>query len=149
MAVYETISDYPCLSDLLPCTMYFVCVLLSLNRTPLLMPKEQPDRLELLQGTLEMMILRTLLFGATNGYQIAKVIERMSDDVLQVDHSSIYPALHRLEKKGWLSSKWKNSDTNRRAKFYQLTKLGRKQLLTEQSKWDRLSGAIARVMRPA
>jgi len=113
------------------------------------MPKEQPDRLELLQGTLEMMILRTLLFGATNGYQIAKVIERMSDDVLQVDHSSIYPALHRLEKKGWLSSKWKNSDTNRRAKFYQLTKLGRKQLLTEQSKWDRLSGAIARVMRPA
>ena len=113
------------------------------------MPKEQPDRLELLQGTLEMMILRTWLFGATNGYQIAKVIERMSDDVLQVDHSSLYPALHRLEKKGWLSSKWKNSDTNRRAKFYQLTKLGRKQLLTEQSKWDRLSGAIARVMRPA
>lgn len=96
-----------------------------------------------------MMILRTLLLGPTNGYQIAKVIERMSDEVLQVDHSSLYPALHRLEKKGWLSAKWKNSETNRRAKFYQLTKLGRKQLLTEQSKWERLSTAITRVMRPA
>lgn len=110
---------------------------------------DQSNRLELLQGTLEMMILRTLLFGATNGYQIAKVIEKMSDDVLQVDHSSLYPALHRMEKKGWLRSKWKNSETNRRAKFYELTKLGRKQLTSEQSKWERLSSAIARVMRPA
>jgi transcriptional regulator len=107
------------------------------------------ERLELLQGTLEMMILRTLLFGPTNGYQVAKVIEKMSDEVLQVDHSSLYPALHRLEKKGWLSAKWKNSDTNRRAKFYQLTVLGRKQLASEQSKWDRLVRAIGRVMRPA
>jgi PadR family transcriptional regulator, regulatory protein PadR len=113
------------------------------------MSTKEIDRLELLQGTLEMMILRTLLFGATNGYQIAKVIEKMSDEVLQVDHSSLYPALHRLEKKGWLSSKWKNSETNRRAKFYQLTKLGRKQLMVEHSKWERLSSAIARVMRPA
>lgn len=113
------------------------------------MAKEEPDRLELLQGTLEMMILRTLLFGPTNGYQVAKVIERMSDEVLQVDHSSLYPALHRLEKKGWLASKWENSETNRRAKFYRLTPLGRKQLTIEQSKWDRLSSAIARVMRPA
>lgn len=113
------------------------------------MPKEQPDRLELLQGTLEMMILRTLLFGPTNGYQIAKVIERMSDEVLQVDHSSLYPALHRLEKKGWLSSKWEDSDTGRRAKSYRLTRLGRKQLVAEHSKWERLSSAIARVMRPA
>jgi PadR family transcriptional regulator, regulatory protein PadR len=113
------------------------------------MPKEQLDRLELLQGTLEMMILQTLLSRPTNGYQIAKVIEKMSDEVLQVDHSSLYPALHRLEKKGWLSSKWKNSETNRRAKFYQLTKLGRRQLITEQSKWERISSAIARVMRPA
>ena len=113
------------------------------------MRKEQPDRLELLQGTLEMMILRTLLFGPTNGYQIAKVIERMSDDVLQVDHSSLYPALHRLEKKGWLISKWEDSETGRRAKSYRLTRLGRKQLLAEQSKWDRLTRAIGRVMRPA
>ena len=112
------------------------------------MPKDHLDRLELLQGTLEMMILRTLLFGPTNGYQIAKVIEKMSDDVLQVDHSSLYPALHRLEKKGWLTSKW-DSDTGRRAKSYRLTRLGRKQLVVEQSKWDRLTSAIARVMRPA
>src|SRR5579875_2788010 len=113
------------------------------------MPKERLDRLELLQGTLEMMILRTLLFGSTNGYQIAKVIEKMSDDVLQVDHSSLYPALHRLEKKGWLTSKWEDSDTGRRAKSYRLTRMGRKQLVVEQSKWDRLSNAIARAMRPA
>jgi PadR family transcriptional regulator, regulatory protein PadR len=111
--------------------------------------KQEPDRLDLLQGTLEMMILRTLLFGPTNGYQIAKVIERMSDEVLQVDHSSLYPALHRLEKKGWLASKWENSETNRRAKFYRLTKLGRTQLMAQRSKWERLSSAIARVMRPA
>jgi transcriptional regulator len=110
---------------------------------------EQPDRLELLQGTLEMMILRTLGLGPTNGYQIAKTIERMSDEVLQVDHSSLYPALHRLEKKGWLISKWEKSETNRRAKSYRLTVLGRKQLLAETSKWERLSAAIARVMRPA
>lgn len=96
-----------------------------------------------------MMILRTLIRGPTNGYQIAKTIERMSDEVLQVDHSSLYPALHRLEKKGWLSSKWESSETNRRAKSYRLTSLGRKQLLAETSKWERLSSAIARVMRPA
>jgi PadR family transcriptional regulator, regulatory protein PadR len=113
------------------------------------MRKEEQDRLELLQGTLEMMILRTLLFGSTNGYQIAKVIEKMSDDVLQVDHSSLYPALHRLEKKGWLTSKWEDSETGRRAKSYRLTRQGRKQLVVEQSKWDRLTSAIARVMRPA
>jgi len=106
------------------------------------------ERLELLQGTLEMMILRTLLFGPTNGYQIAKVIERMSDELLQVDHSSLYPALHRLERKGWVVSKWENSETKRRAKSYRLTRLGRKQLLAEQSRWERLTGAIARVMRP-
>lgn len=113
------------------------------------MPKAPQDRLQLLQGTLEMMILRTLLFGPTNGYQIAKVIERMSDEVLQVDHGSLYPALHRLEKRGWLISKWADSDSNRRAKSYKLTKLGRRQLVSEQSRWDRLSTAIARVMRPA
>lgn len=96
-----------------------------------------------------MMILRALLFGPTNGYQIAKVIEQMSEEVLQVDHSSLYPALHRMEKRGWLRSEWKNSETNRRARFYDLTKLGRKQLASERSKWERLSGAIARVMRPA
>jgi transcriptional regulator len=113
------------------------------------MPKDPSDRLELLQGTLEMMILRTLLVGPTNGYQIAKVIEKMSDDVLQVDHSSLYPALHRLERKGWLTSKWDESGTNRRSKSYRLTPTGKKQLVAEQSKWDRLTHAIGRVMRPA
>ena len=112
------------------------------------MAKEQLDRLELLQGTLEMMVLRTLLFGPSNGYQIAKTIEKMSDEALQVDHGSLYPALHRLEKKGWLASKWETSDTNRQAKYYRLTRAGRKQLVAEQSKWDRLTSAVGRVMRP-
>jgi len=110
---------------------------------------ESPGRLDLLQGTLEMMVLRTLLLGPSNGYQIAKTIEQMSDDILQIDHGSLYPALHRLEKRGWLTAKWTVSDTQRKARYYRLTAAGRKQLLREQSKWDRLVGAIARVMRPA
>ncbi len=113
------------------------------------MTKQQPGRLELLQGTLEMMILRTLLLGPSNGYQIAKTIEQMSNDVLQIDHGSLYPALHRLEKRGWLSAKWDTSETKRRAKYYRLTAAGRKKLITEQSKWDRLAAAIGQVMRPA
>lgn len=113
------------------------------------MAKEQPDRLDLLQGTLEMMILRTLLFRPSNGYQIAKAIEQMSDDVLQIDHGSLYPALHRLERKGWLAAKWDTSETKRRAKYYRLTASGRKKLVTEHSRWERLSTAIGRVMRPA
>lgn len=108
-----------------------------------------PGRLELLQGTLEMMILRTLLLGPSNGYQIAKSIEQMSDQVLQIDHGSLYPALHRLEKRGWLAAKWSVSDTGRKARLYRLTAAGRKQLLQEQTKWERLTRAIARVMRPA
>ncbi len=96
-----------------------------------------------------MMVLRTLLLGPSNGYQIAKTIEQMSADVLQVDHGSLYPALHRLEKKGWLAAKWDTSATNRGAKFYRLTPVGRKQLVSEHSKWKRLATAIARVMRPA
>jgi PadR family transcriptional regulator len=79
------------------------------------MSKESSDRLELLQGTLKMMVLRTLLFGPANGYQIANMIEQMSDEILQVDHGSLYPALHRLEKRGWLSAKWELSNTKRRA----------------------------------
>lgn len=113
------------------------------------MNKSDLDRLGLLQGTLEMMVLRTLLLAPSNGYQIAKTIEKMSDDILQVDHGSLYPALHRLEKKGWLNSKWETSETNRKAKFYRLTPIGRKQLVLEQSKWARLTGAVGRVMRPA
>jgi PadR family transcriptional regulator, regulatory protein PadR len=111
--------------------------------------KTPPDRLDLLQGTLEMMILRTLLLAPSNGYQIAKTIEQMSDEVLQIDHGSLYPALYRLEKRGWLAAKWSVSETGRKVRVYRLTATGRKQLLREQSNWDRLTGAIARVMRPA
>lgn len=113
------------------------------------MANKQLERLELLQGTLEMMALRTLLLGPSNGYQIARSIEQMSDDVLVIDHGSLYPALHRLEKRGWLSAKWEISDTKRRAKYYRLTPAGRRQLLAEHSKWERLIRAITRVMRPA
>jgi transcriptional regulator len=113
------------------------------------MANKAPERLDLLQGTLEMMVLRTLLRGPANGYQIARTIEQMSDDVLDVDHGSLYPALHRLEKRGWLSAKWEISETKRRAKYYRLTPAGRKQLAAEQSKWERLTAAIGRVMRPA
>ena len=114
------------------------------------MPKEPIDRLELLQGTLDMLILRTLLFGPAHGHQIAKHIQRTTDDVLQVEHGSLYPALHRLERKRWVSAKWEMpKDRNREFKYYRLTSLGRKQLTLEESKWKQLASAIARVMWPA
>jgi transcriptional regulator len=102
-----------------------------------------------LQGTLDLLILRTLLFGPAHGHAIAKAIERNSDDVLQVEQGSLYPALHRLIKRGWISVTDGTSENNRRAKFYQLTTKGRRQLLIETNKWDRLAGAIARILRPA
>ena len=114
------------------------------------MPKESPDRVELLQGTLDMLILRTLLFGPAHGHQIAKHIQRTTDDVLQVEHGSLYPALHRLERKGLLESKWETApDRNREFKYYRLTSAGRKHREHEASKWKHLSIAIARVMWPA
>lgn len=113
------------------------------------MPRKQDTKLELLQGTLDMMVMRTLLAGPANGYEIARAIERMSDDVLQVDHGSLYPALYRLEKSGMLAGKWEISSTNRRARYYRLTAAGRKRLAVEQSKWDQMAAAITRVMRPA
>ena len=103
---------------------------------------------ELLQGTLDLLILKTLAIGAAHGHTIAHAIERRSEEVLQVEHGSLYPALHRLEDRGWISSFWGTSENNRRAKFYRLTPKGRKQLTVETSKWDRLAGAIARVLRP-
>lgn len=106
-------------------------------------------KLDLLQGTLDMMVMRTLKAGPANGYEIAKAIERMSDDVLQVDHGSLYPALHRLESGGLLTGKWEISATNRRARFYRLTPAGRKRLAVEQSNWEQMAAAITRVMRPA
>jgi len=107
------------------------------------------EKLELLQGTLDMMVLRMLSAGPANGYEIARAIERLSDDVLAVDHGSLYPALQRLEKGGLVTGKWEISATNRRARYYRLTAAGRKRLVVEQSKWKQMSAAIARVMRPA
>src|SRR5215831_424686 len=106
-------------------------------------------RTELLQGTLDMLILRTLQLGRAHGHEIAKHIQRTTDEVLQVEHGSLYPALHRLERKGWLASKWEaGKDQKREFKFYRLTPAGRKQLAAEESKWKKLAGAIARVMEP-
>lgn len=113
------------------------------------MAKRQGTKLDLLQGTLDMMVMRTLLAGPANGYEIARSIEHMSDDVLAVDHGSLYPALYRLEKSGIISGKWEISSTKRRARYYRLTAAGRKRLTLEQSKWEQMAAAITRVMRPA
>jgi PadR family transcriptional regulator PadR len=111
--------------------------------------KERADRIELLQGTLDLLILRTLLLGPTHGHAIAKAIEFNSDDVLQVEQGSLYPALHRLIRRRWISVEEGTSENNRRAKFYRLTGKGRRQLVVETSKWDKLAAAIARILRPA
>lgn len=115
------------------------------------MPKQLSERIELLQGTLDMLILRTLLFGPAHGHQIAKHIQRTTGDVLQVEHGSLYPALHRLERKRWVAAKWEPAakDWTREFKYYRLTPAGRKQLDAEESRWRRMAGAIARVMWPA
>jgi PadR family transcriptional regulator, regulatory protein PadR len=110
--------------------------------------KDEP-RIELLQGTLDMLILRTLRRGPAHGHAIAKNIERNSDEVLQVEQGSLYPALHRLIQRGWISAEEGVSENNRRAKFYRLTAKGRKQLAVETTKWDRLARAIGAVLRPA
>jgi PadR family transcriptional regulator PadR len=113
------------------------------------MPNESQDRVELLQGTLDMLILRTLLFGPAHGHQVAKHLQRTTDNVLQVEHGSLYPALHRLERKGWVSAKWEAAkDQKRELKYYRLTPAGKKQLASEESKWKQMAGAIARVMWP-
>jgi PadR family transcriptional regulator, regulatory protein PadR len=114
------------------------------------MPEHRKGRLELLQGTLDMLILRTLRLGPAHGHYIAQHIQRTSDDLLQVEHGSLYPALHRLERKGWVSAKWeKAQDRNREFKYYRLTRAGRKQLASEESKWKQFASAIARIMWPA
>jgi PadR family transcriptional regulator PadR len=111
---------------------------------------ESSERIELLQGTLDMLILRTLLFGPAHGHQIAKHLQRTTDNVLQVEHGSLYPALHRLERKGWVAAKWEvaGKELKREFKYYRLTPAGKKQLATEESKWKQMASAIARVMWP-
>jgi PadR family transcriptional regulator, regulatory protein PadR len=107
------------------------------------------NRIELLQGTLDMMILRTLRWGPQHGHGIGQAIRASSEDVLQIERGSLYPALHRLEEQGWLDSEWKMTENKQRAKYYRLTPSGKRQLASETSRWNQLVGAIARVMRPA
>ena len=113
-------------------------------------PNEPHGRSELLQGTLDMLILRTLLFGPAHGHEIAKHIQRTTEDVLQVEHGSLYPALHRMERKGWIAAKWEMArDRNRELKYYRLTRAGKQQLAREESRWKQVAAAVARVMWPA
>ena len=103
----------------------------------------------MLQGTLDMLILQTLVLGAAHGHAIAHAIERRSTEILQVEHGSLYPALYRLEDRGWIAAFWGTSENNRKAKYYRLTPAGRKQLAVETSRWERLVNGITRVLRPA
>jgi transcriptional regulator len=113
------------------------------------MTRNATSRVELLQGTLDLLILRTLLFAPTHGHAIAKHIQRTSEDLLQVETGSLYPALHRLEARGWISASWDRSEKGKRAKYYSLTALGRRHLLAERTKWDTFSRAMALVLKPA
>ena len=106
------------------------------------------NRLELLQGTLDMLVLRTLKLGPQHGHGIGVAIRAGSEEVLQIDHGSLYPALHRLERQGWVASEWKLTENKQRAKYYTLTAAGRKQLNAERTRWAQLSAAIARIMDP-
>src|SRR5881396_3234602 len=110
--------------------------------------QEARERLELLQGTLDLLILRTLIFGAQHGQGIARAIQQTSDDELLVEHGALYPALQRLEERGWIAAEWGTSTNNRKARFYTLTAAGRKQLVRETTKWRRLATAIGRVLGP-
>jgi transcriptional regulator len=109
----------------------------------------ESQKSDLLQGTLDMLILKVVALGPTHGYAIAQRLQQMSRDVLQVQQGSLYPALHRLEKRGWVRAEWAASDTGREARFYSLTRLGRKQLAEQQDNWDRLSQAITGILRTA
>jgi len=111
-------------------------------------PNPEHTRLELLQGTLDMLILRTLQWGPQHGHRIGQAIRERSDELLKIETGSLYPALHRLEKRGWLESEWRISEANKRAKYYQLSADGKAQLLREETRWSQLVSAITGVMRP-
>ena len=113
------------------------------------MRSEPPSHVELLRGTLDLLILRTLLAGPTHGHAVAKHIQRTSEDLLQVETGSLYPALHRLEAKGWIAASWELSVKGKRARFYRLTRQGRKQLVAEQSKWETFSRAMRLIVNPS
>jgi PadR family transcriptional regulator PadR len=113
-------------------------------------PRESnPLQGEMLQGTLDLLILQTLVLGPAHGHTIAHAIEHRSEDVLQVEHGSLYPALHRLEDRGWIASFWGTSENNRKARYYRMTAAGRKQLVEQTGRWERLVQAVNRVLRPA
>src|SRR5437762_13910699 len=113
------------------------------------MARKAPSRVDLLQGTLDMLLLRSLSAGPRHGHAIAKYIQRTSEDLLHVETGSLYPALHRLEAKGWISAQWALSDKGKRARYYRLTAAGRRQLETEQTKWRAFARAIGLILRPA
>jgi PadR family transcriptional regulator PadR len=115
------------------------------------MARREPyrNRIEVLQGTLDMLILQALQWGPEHGHGIGQALRAKSGNALQIEHGSLYPALHRLEREGWLASEWKQSEANRRAKYYRLTAAGKRQLSKEQSNWEEVVRTIARVMRPA
>src|SRR5688572_32547628 len=119
------------------------------GRVPTMRPAKGTEKPTLLQGTLDLLVLRTLLFGPMHGHGIAKAIQRNSDDLLLVEHGSLYPALHRLVRKGWLSGQWQDTPKGRPMKFYRLTAAGRRQLVAEQSSWEQVSRAIGLVLKRA
>ena len=110
--------------------------------------RESPLQSEMLQGTLDMLILRTLVLGPAHGHTIAHAIEHGSEDVLQIEHGSLYPALHRLEDRGWIASFWGTSENNRKARYYRLTPAGRKQLVAQTTRWEQVVRAIGRILKP-
>src|SRR5579875_4116512 len=110
--------------------------------------RESPLQSEMLQGTLDLLILQTLVLGPAHGHTIAHAIEQGSEEVLQIEHGSLYPALHRLENRGWIASFWGTSENNRKARYYRLTPAGRKQLIAQTTRWEQVVRAIGRILKP-